>query len=332
MRAGIAAVGLAAAMAVSAVSCGGGVAGEGEERGGQVDRIIELSMRDQRRLEADVQERTRRCMRDAGFDYVVEDVARSQGDTTDTRSERERHGLGVVESLRNLAGLDTGDRSGGELSDGEIRNAEYVAALSGGDRTAYQHALWGTNDPANWEDPRRAADPLQAGCYNAAWVDLLGFEVVTAHQALLAAKEQVEADLEQAPEVVASRIEWRACLGKRGLRVEPGETDVLPALQRRAADLAPWLDPGLIQGGSAEAVALLREHAEDLDALAEEERELAVAEFDCAGPVRAAQDEVRIERQASWLRGNAAVVETLSGFYGRDVSAAPDDRTSGAGS
>ncbi|MGD8194627.1 hypothetical protein ACEXQB_009045 [Herbiconiux sp. P18] len=262
------------------------------------------------------------CMKEQGFPYRPDSssgVFRHEdvdGPSWGSREFAEQYGYGVV---RNPFSGGTGSDDGsGEYVD---PNADYLATLSESERAAWEEALYGP--PTGELEGEFAAtdyDWTTAGCLGAA-----------SHQAELDAGfagsdpeftaliDEMEALSQKAmttDAVVAAERGWSDCLASAGHPGFEHKSDPSADIAERFA--------AIVRPGEAPSAADSVESAETspaaLDELAEEEVDLAVADFDCAESsgyeATLAAEQQRLDQE--FVDANRTQLDALVAAHGRE--------------
>lgn len=257
------------------------------------DQIAEM----QRTAERQIAE----CMQRQGFSYTPIDYSSLDGFDValdgDDRAFAETHGFGIATSV------------GGELDDdfGEFvdPNQALLDELSEGERDAWYSALMGAPPTIEALDEENSAAFFEpGGCQGEAYET--AFDQFAVFDEFADEFEALEQSFENDPRVVDARAEWASCMFDRGHAFDSTDDARRSILTRYQALVAD--EPGAPQfsddGGDVMVfgdVELSPEVVAAVDALAEEERRLAVASWECEQPVDAVLDSVRVEYEQRFV-------------------------------
>lgn len=211
------------------------------------------------------------CMSEEGFEYTpnVQEVSFSMGSVDDYKPDsREwvaQYGYGML----NYPGQN--DEPSAEATEYVDLNADYVASLSESEQTAFYEALNGPM-PDEADMPAEGEviewDWTTAGCYGWSEHEISGEDPYSSeeHQPLIDAMNTLYEDMMAAPELVDVDAEWSACMADAG---HPGFSVQNDARSSISDKMNTMYD----DSGSADEAAM--------DAVAEEEIELALVDLDC---------------------------------------------------
>lgn len=302
--------------------------------------------------EARRQELIRTCMADEGFDYtpvVPPDDSFQAWDPGDEEEFAKTQGFGITTWYGNEDAFDRG-------VEWEDPNQEMVEAMSESERQAYYDALYGTEqeqmegtttetDPETGEE-YYVSEGFGAGCEGEASEDIWGDQSASQDlweeigPAMQAMYERVEAD----PRIQALDEEWAACMAEAGYdyegRNQMYETVYDDFQQRFDAIVGPnggYVDP--FEGWTEEEVnAFFEEKTQDeidaffedaqqqtredidqeaLAALQQEERDVAVANLECAAGYDEKYQEISAEFETEFIAANREILEQIREVEGR---------------
>lgn len=290
--------------------------------------------------EARIQELVRTCMVEQGFEYIP--VVQPQANfavMTDSEEEFVREqGFGITTWYGNEE-LNQPT----EGSDWVDPNQEIVEAMSESERTAYYEALYGPPDQGEPQVDEETGETMYvmegfgAGCMGQAQEEVYG------NQNALWEEMQPEFDemwqrMQADPRMVEANEAWAGCMTGRGFEyTTPDEMyqSIFEDFQKRfEAIVGPnggYVDP--MEGWSQEEIdsffaeksqeeieaffAQAQEESEarvDKDALAalqQEERDLAVANYECSQDLRDIQEELSKEYEAAFIREHREQLERI---------------------
>lgn len=296
-----------------------------------------------------IEEAVALCMRERGWEYIPVDYGYSDGGEWTPEDEEKyvkEQGFGLVYWYLYPDGDGSGD--GIIIDDGwEDPNWDYVNSLSETEMTAYYEDLWGTEEEnAQWMetevDPETGEEYSyqwrSGGCRGEAEVEIRGedyfqqmgndyWERVTVFYDEL--QIRVEAD----PRIVELNKKWQQCMADRNYTFQ-SENDlydwVYSDLQGRVEEVVPnmWNDP--FAGWSDDEINAFYENAtqEELDALwatpeltdeqrsqlealYEEEIDLALANWECGKDSREKYNDIYAQIETEYVRENEAALAAL---------------------
>lgn len=256
------------------------------------------------------------CMSEEGFEYTpnVQNVSFSMGTETDwnpdSRDWVAQYGYGMV----NYPGRD--DQP--EVTEDEYvdANADYVASLSESEQTAFYEALNGPM-PDDADMPAEGEmvewDWSTAGCWGWADHEMNGDYTETAemHQPLIDSMNTLYEDMLSSPELTGADAEWSACMADAG---HPGFSAQLDAQESISEKMnAAYEATSATIGATAEAVDPGAMVEPDMDALGEEEIELALADLDCREKTdyRDTMESVQFELEQQFIDDHKAELEAF---------------------
>lgn len=268
-------------------------------------------------LQAEAERHTATCMREQGFEYKPVDYSQFEDLGSALAFEGEEfakeYGFGIATSI---------DGNFEELAESFVDpNQEYLLSLSGGEQEAYFNALMGGSLTIDSFDETQEFEP--AGCqgeaYEEAFSSFANFDEFG--DELDAMEQQMESD----PRVVEANASWAACMFDRGY----GYTDAGDArsdIQRRYDELVRNDTGGGFPNAAAEEAGddeggviivggpiFSPETQAKVDELAVEEREVAVASWECEQPIEGVLDEVRIEYELRFVEQYGDAVRSATG-------------------
>lgn len=255
------------------------------------------------------------CMLAEGFEYTVVDYG-DLGDVTiaddEDREYAEEYGFGITSNPF--------EESFEAFDQFEDPNQDYVESLSPGEQEAYQATLFGEDafsPPADGEPETF----IPGGCEGEAFQEVFSFvEVFDEFNDDFDAIEEARlAD----PRMVDAASGWSECMAGAGFSysdVQGARTDISRRYQAIVSNPDASEDPeagrssGEAVGGDGEdtfffgPVTLKPEYQEQVDALAEEERAVALASWDCNEDFREVENAVRIEYEQKFVDENGAAI------------------------
>jgi hypothetical protein len=322
------------------------VAAEGEQTlaafmGWDVDpEDAEAQYREQ---EARIQESIRQCMVAEGFEYVpVEPPADAFG-VVDERTPEEwaaEQGFGITTWVGNEEAFS------GPETEWVDPNQEIVDAMSESEREAYYAALYGSEEEqqagtTSEIDPETGEEVFYSegfgfGCSGEAYEAEYGNQddlYTELGPELEAMNERIMAD----PRIVALDTEWSACMADKGYTYESQEkmyeevsTDLQARLDAIVGPNGGYVDP--FEGWTEEEInAFFEEKTEEevnaffeqaqnqapeydvaaLEALQQEEIEIAVAAAECQGDFEEVYAEVSAEYESEFIAANQTKLEEI---------------------
>jgi hypothetical protein len=297
------------------------------------------------------QELIRACMAEEGFDYTPVQPPEDSFQVFGPEDEEERvrtQGFGVTTWYGNEEQFDRG-------IEWEDPNQEMIDAMSESERTAYQEALYGTEEE-QMEGATTETDPetgeeytmvegFGAGCDGEASEEVYGDQNQVNElweelgPQMEAMYERVQAD----PRIVDFNVEWAECMAEAGFDYESRDDmyeTVFDDFQARMDELVGpnggFGDP--FEGWSeAEIEAFFEEKTEDeinaffeeaqdsaqsdvdeeaLAALQQEEIDLAVADFECGSDFNDLYTEVSADYEADFIEENRDLLEQVRDAQG----------------
>ena len=269
------------------------------------------------------------CMAAEGFEYVPVDPAATsfsvQVDDAGTEEYARDYGFGITTWYGR-------EESAGQESAAADPNEAIQAAMSESERGAYMEALFGP--PATDEEGEEAFDDLEqvfgAGCQGEAYREVQG-RLIRMFQLLGPALQDMTERMEADPRVAEASGGWSACMADRGYLYEDQNAmygEVFEDFGNRLDEIigpgGGFVDP--FEGWTTEEVeTFMAENSEqeiedfyeqarsearagvDQDAVAalqQEERDLAVANFECGRELEDVMEEVWPEYERGFIEEN----------------------------
>ncbi|GAB7191453.1 hypothetical protein NUM3379_21600 [Kineococcus sp. NUM-3379] len=270
---------------------GGGLSEEEREK--RADEQIERS-----------NELIAQCMKEQGFEYtsdapVGESAASEEEWDPESREFVAQYGYGAV----NQPG---GDGAGAAAEDADP-NAAYVASLSESERAAYEEALAGRqpteDEMAALESGEQTWDWTQGGCSGKAYHEITGDDPLQSdeHKGLNDAITKFFEEQSTWPELAELNSAWSTCMTEAGHPGFTTQTDAQASIYDKQSTLRESAGPD----GEPDPAAL--------DALAEEEVELALVDLDCREKTdfRSKFDDVNFEKQQQFVDDHKAELEAV---------------------
>ena len=286
-------------------------------------------------MERRVQESIASCMAQEGFEYIPAQRPQEFGFFALDQEEfaRER-GFGITTWYGEEDPFSSGDE------DWVDPNAEIVASLSESEREAYHQVLYGEDpfgEPGGSGEVESLGDLWGSGCNGKAYEEVYGAMnriFIELGPQLEELNQRVEAD----PRFREAEEMWAGCMADRGFPYDTQETmfeQVNEEFSRRLEEIVgmenAFFDPfagmseeEIQQFGeerSEEEIADFFDQArqeamagidqEALEALQQEERDIAVASFECGEELNDTVLEVFREYEGDFVRENRDVLERL---------------------
>jgi hypothetical protein len=246
------------------------------------------------------EELTATCMQEEGFEYApnTQAVSFSAGDglewEPDDRAWVTQYGYGVVHS----PGMDQEPAAESEYVD---PNGDYLASLSESEQQAFSEALYGAPMTEEMSEGEMVEyDWASAGCSGRAQHEVAGADPSQDEQfqPLFDAMNELWESTASSPAMVALDGEWATCMDAAG---HPGfaaqaeaQESMYTAVNKIYEDSAA--DMGEFDGTEAPPTEDPNQPA--LDALAEEEVALALADLDCRESTDYRERQTESQRQA----------------------------------
>ena len=286
-------------------------------------------------MERRVQESIASCMAQEGFEYVP--AVRPQGAgffAFDQEEYARERGFGIT-TWYGEEGFFSSDE------DWVDPNAEIVASLSESERNAYQEVLYGkdpfSGGPDESDDIESVGDLWGSGCNGKAYEVVYG-AMDEVFMELGPQLEELNQRVEADPRFREAEEMWAGCMADRGFPYDSQQTmyeqvneEFLRRLEEIVGTVGAAFDP--LEGMSEEEVqAFWEERSEEeigdffdqaqqeamagidreaLEALQQEERDIAVASFECGEELNDTVMEVFREYEGDFVRENRDVLEGL---------------------
>ena len=280
----------------------------------------DLSPEEQERKAAEeqarVEELVAECMQEQGFEYTPQTFSGGYVSSSDVEYEPDdrdwvaQYGYGAVNSPFNEEPVPEE-----EYVD---PNADYLESLSESEQQAFYEALSGPapDEDELAEDGSYEYDWTTAGCQGAAQHEVSGEDLSQSDEfeSLFAAIDEHYTGMASWPGMAELDAEWAACMDAAGHGGHATQTDavnsVYEELNRFYEDVATSED-GVPTGEPDQAA---------LDALAEREVELALADLDCREEVdyRDRSTEITREVEEQFIEDHRAELDALVAAAERD--------------
>lgn len=194
----------------------------------------------------EVEELVAACMQDQGFEYTPVDNTStmfSQDDELDvelgSKEFAEKYGYGMSTDPWGYADdvPQTDDMP-------EDPNADYVAAMSESEKTAYQEALYGPPQEGTGDEEVVEYDWTKGGCYGSAQHEV--YEAPTASDQFAGLEEELNKlyeTIQADPQTAKLNAAWASCMADNGYDGYALPTDIQNALSDEWNDLQGWDDP-----------------------------------------------------------------------------------------
>ena len=296
------------------------------------DAAAAQSMEYERRI----QDLIARCMAEEGFEYVpaVRPLS-SSGFTLDEETFAREQGFGITTWYGQANPFDSTDDRWVDP------NYAIVEALSDSERDAYQRVLFGSSlggsDEAGAAVDEQGANPFGEGCRGEAFEAVYG-ALEEVWRQLGPKFEELSARMEADPRFQEANRGWAVCMADRGYRYDSAETmyeEVYDDFGRRLEEIvgsdSVYEDP--FEGWTEEEIETFMAEKSDeeiddfftqashqrieevdqeaLAVLQQEERDLAVANFECGEALAAVTEEVWKEYEQRFVEENREVLEQL---------------------
>jgi hypothetical protein len=267
-----------------------------------------------------VEEQVADCMQDEGFEYVPATGNYSYGSSDDVVYEPEdrdwvsQYGYGAVNSPWNEQPADPEQ----EYVD---PNGDYVASLSESEQTAYYEALNGPQpseeDQAAMEDGSYEYDWTTSGCYGAAQHEVYEAEDPTQSEEFAPLMDAINSFYEKSstdPAMQELDAAWAACMdtaGHPGFAVQFDAQNSIYDAQNELYEAAPVDADGNSTGEVDQAA---------MDALGEQEIELALADLDCREETdyRASAEDIQFGLEEDFVADHKSELEALKAAAEQD--------------
>lgn len=302
--------------------------------------------------EARRQELIRACMAEQGFDYTPvappDESFQSFGPGDEEEYVREQ-GFGITTWYGNE------DQFSGPETEWEDPNQEMVDAMSESEREAYYEALYGSEEE-QMEGATTETDPetgeeytmvpgFGAGCEGEASEEIYGdpAETEALWEELSPAMEELQERIQADPRIVEFNEEWSECMADAGFDFENQQQmyeTIFEDFQRRFDEIVGpgggFADP--FEGWSQEEIdAFFEEKTEDeidaffeqaqneaqddidqeaLEALQQEEIDLAVANFECGSEFTDLYQEVSADYEGEFIEEHRDLLEQIRDAQG----------------
>ncbi len=280
----------------------------------------ELSPEEQEREFAEQQERTEelvaQCMQEQGFEYRPATAAGTVVSGEDVEWEPDdrewvaQYGYGAVNSPYSE---DPAPEE--EFVD---PNADYVASLSESEQTAFYEALHGPvpDEEELAEDGSYEYDWTQAGCYGAAQHEVAGEDPAQSEEfkPLFDAINELYSGTASWPGMSELDGEWAACMDAAGHGGHATQADAQNSVYDDLNEV--YEDVGTSEDGTPTG----EPDQAALDALAEREVELALADLDCREEVdyRDRSTQITREVEEQFIEDHRAELDALVAAAERD--------------
>ena len=279
---------------------------------------------DHRRFE----EMIARCMADQGFEYVpaIRPVGGSRPVLDEEEFARER-GFGIT----TWYGQETMSES--DEDEWVDPNTAIFVAMSESERYAYEDALWGLDEQGTDPDTgEQIIDDSDGGCRGQAYDEVYGFPDEV-WQSLGPARDEVFQRVLADPRYLEADRVWSECMADRGYTyagVKQMSEGIYEDFESRLDEITSpggFINPykeltadevaalsedernDLIEQAEAEAMANIDQEA--LSALQQEERDLAVANFECGQKLIEVTEELEREYEGRFIRENREMIDEL---------------------
>lgn len=255
------------------------------------------------------------CMLTQGFEYQVVDYSQISGFDSkvdfESREFAAEYGFGIASNPF--------EESFEAVKSFTDPNQEYVENLTEGERDAYQTALSG-GLPDLSSDDARGSKP--SGCQGNAFEEVFAFGEV--FEQFGDQFEEIEQAYEADPRIVGATTGWSSCMGEAGHSYS--DQDSAKSDVRRRYDSIVRSPDAFANGGDAKSGSIAFEDGADVeefvfgpqtlnpgfqaqvDELAVEERAIALTSWDCNEPLRAIEDDVRVEYEQRFVDQNGAAI------------------------
>lgn len=324
---------LFAALCFSIVLSGCGSSGEAEESPAAKDSPLteflasaygaDLSPEEQEKKYAEEdrkrEELVAQCMKEEGFEYKpnVQSFSFSEGSAEewnpDSREWVSQYGYGMA----NYPGRE--DMESNNATEYEDPNADYVATLSESEQTAFYEAL---NGPFPDEEDMPADgeavewDWSTAGCFGFAQHEVGGEDPTSAeeHKPLMDAMNTLYEDMMASPELSDLDAQWAACMADAGHPGFSAQQDAQNSINEKMNAVYENSVPTATATSAASGeTAPAGPDEAAMDAVADEEVELATADLDCREKTdyRDKMQEVQFKREQQFVDDHKAELEAF---------------------
>ncbi|GHS85834.1 hypothetical protein AGMMS50218_04350 [Actinomycetota bacterium] len=271
----------------------------------------------QRREHTQIEDETASCMRQEGFDYTPRPFVPStaqpgvsaDGVSDDDMSDRDwvaRYGYGLVETPARPIGQTVDGRDEEGTAD---PNGDYVSGLSASQRAAYETALYGEQPTA--EELDAGWDLSQGGCYGRATLAASGVNVrdLKEFEPFFEATDEFAESALSWDGVAALDADWASCMDDNGHPGYARQADASNEISSRYTALWQEANPNWVH----DRVQNTQPPSDALQALAAQERALALVDLDCREQVdyQARYDAIAVREEERFMTDHAADVTAL---------------------
>jgi hypothetical protein len=261
-----------------------------------------------------LQELVATCMADQGFDYTPQDTSGmvvmggEEGEEFDEKKFAAEQGYGMFNYQTST------DEDSGDAEEWTDPNEDYLATMSDTERAAYETALYGDmaamEPDENGEMPE--IDPSQQGCYGIAQDEVWGGEQeLWENEEMTAFQDEMTRLYESVnddPKVAELNTKWADCMADAGITDFANPQEPQEWFMEKQNGFYEEMDP---------------ESTEDLEstpewkALADQEIETAVADYDCREKLdyADAQLEAQFALEKAWIAEHADQLERVKKLY-----------------
>jgi hypothetical protein len=280
----------------------------------------DLSPEEQERKFAEEQEQTEelvaQCMQEQGFEYTPATASSTFMSSSDVEYEPDerdwvaQYGYGAINSPYNEEPMPEE-----EYVD---PNADYVASLSESEQMAFNEALHGPmpDEDEIAEDGSYEYDWTTAGCYGAAQHEVAGEDLSQSEEfsSLFEAIDALYADTASWPGMAELDGEWATCMEAAGHGGYATQLDAQNSFYEELNEI--YENVGVSEDGTPTG----EPDQAALDALAEREVELALADLDCREEVdyRDRSTEINREVEQQFVDDHKAELDALVAAAERD--------------
>ena len=286
-------------------------------------------------MERRVQESIATCMAQEGFEYIP--AVRTQGgfgfSVQDEETFARERGFGIT----TFIGVEDAFLSSDE--DWVDPNAEIVQSLSDSEREAYNEVLYGESfefgDGGPGDGPGVVDDLFGSGCTGEAFQEVYGAwaQVFTE---LAPQFEELQQRVQADPRFKEANEQWASCMADRGFPYDSQDAMVEQVNEEFSRRLEEITGPGdfdpFAEMSEEEIEEFMAERSEDeiadffdlaqqealgsidqdaLEALQQEEIDIAVASFECASETDVSIEEIFRDYEGDFVRENRDVLEGL---------------------
>ncbi|WP_148220797.1 hypothetical protein [Xylanimonas cellulosilytica] len=258
---------------------------------------------EQQAKQMEMEEAVARCMADEGFEYTPVDYSAlmAEVDAVDTTTREYAQEYGYGHSIQP-------DTTGNPMPEFVDPNEDYVAAMSESESEAYYEALYGAME-YDVDNVDSIPDMSEMGCTGAAQVEIMGQQDTSLfdNEELTAFgenMEQLEADVAADPKVAEAAAGWAECMADAGFDY---------ATPQEAQDDFMTRSQAIWEEADPESVDAPEQDAD----LQEQEREAAVADFDCKEKVGydAIRREVQFALEQEYIDTHEAELEAVKAAF-----------------